>query len=331
MIFCLIFNVLSAQNEFKSSFDSFAINDRELGIVEFCTFNSSIDKEKPIFLYIHGSGNIPTFSFIKETGKYSWAGFQEVSKYKDDYHVIFVNKPGVPLFDTLQLDSVTSEFSYPKNREFIENFSLDWRVKAASLVIEKAIDLLPIDTSKIIVVGHSQGGQVAPKVAVVNKKVTHVAVLNCGSLSHFYDYILQERLEAFRGNHTFEQSQGNIDWYFESYKDIFSDPNNTSKTWKTETYLKWSSFNKETVLESMLKLDIPIYLVGSGKDLYNSAIMSTDYAMIEFLRLGKTNLTYKVYPNANHFLQREVMEGETLKKVYIADSVFENIINWTDK
>lgn len=48
---------------------------------------------------------------------------------------------------------------------------MDWRSESASKVIDYLVKVLQVDTSNIIVVGHSQGGQVAPKVAVLNSNV----------------------------------------------------------------------------------------------------------------------------------------------------------------
>lgn len=331
-IVCLfISTTLIGQSDFKEQFKLFSFKTKKLGVVEFCTFKSSINKKKPLMIFIHGSGNEPTFSYHEDVKKYSWKAFKEVEKYKDDFHVIFISKPGIPLFDSIKKDSITSETYYPLNKTFIENYNLDWRVKVASLIIRKAKKHLLIDTSKTLVIGHAQGGQVAAKLAVLSKKITHLAILNSNSLGHFYDYVLQERLQAFLGKHTFEQSQNNIDYYFSTFKDIYSNPLKTDKTWRNETYYRWSNFADDIPLENMLKLKIPIYVIASGKDLWNSTIMNTDYIQLEFLRKRKTNLTYKVYPNANHFLEDEKLENGVLKKHNLRPIVLKNIVEWMSK
>ncbi|MBL0144754.1 MAG: alpha/beta hydrolase [Chitinophagaceae bacterium] len=309
----------------------FSFKNAKYGKVEFCTFNSTVDKNKPLLIFIHGSGNEPTFSYAKDIKMYAWKGFTEVAKYKDKFHIIFVNKPGVPLFDTVQKDPVNFSTSYPISKEFTDNYSLEWRAETASLIIDKAIKLLPVNRSKIMVVGHSQGGQVAPKVAVLNKKVTHCVLLNSNSLNHLYDFVLQERLDAFKGEKTFEESQKNIDSLFANYKRIFDEPTSRTKYFDEETYYRWASFSDETPLENMLKLKIPIYVVAGGKDVYGSFIMNTDYVQIEFLRYGKTNLTYKVYPNANHFLQDEINENNKTKYIDLKPKIFADIVDWSSQ
>ena len=331
LCFMALSNFCFGQTDFKEQFKVFSINDKKLGKVEFCTFKSTIDQKKPLMIFIHGSGNEPTFAYQTDLKTYAWKGFLEIEKYKDKYHVISVSKPGIPLFDTVQKDPVNFSTSYPMNDEFIQRYSLEWRAAAASLIIDQAIKLLPVDKSKIVVIGHSQGGQVAPKVAVLNKKVSHVVLLNSNSLNHLYDFTLQERLAAFKGEQSFEQTQKNIDSLFADYKRIFAEPESRTKFWNEETYYRWASFSDETPLENMLKLKIPIYVIAGGKDLWSSFVMNTDYVEIEFLRHKKTNLTYKVYPNANHFLQDEITQNDKTTYIDLKPSIFKEIDEWTNK
>lgn len=320
-----------AQTDLKDQFQIYSIENKKLGKVEYCTFKSTIDQKKPLMIFIHGSGNEPTFAYQPDTKSYAWKGFTEIAAYKDSYHVICVSKPGIPLFDTIQKDPVNFSTTYPINDIYRQNYSLEWRAESASFIIDHAIKNLSVDKSKILVIGHSQGGQVAPKVAVLNKKVTHVVLLNSNSLNHLYDFVLQERLWAFTGEHTFEESQKNIDSLFAEYKKIFAEPESRSKTWNEDTYYRWASFSDETPLENMLKLKIPIYVIAGGKDFWGSFIMNTDYVEIEFLKQKKTNLQYKVYPNANHFLQDELEENGKTTFVDLKPEIFKIIDEWSDK
>lgn len=156
-------------------------------------------------------------------------------------------------------------------------------------------------------------------------------MLNCNTLNHLYDFVLQERLMSFNGEQDNSTTQQNIDSLYRDFESIFEEPNSRSQLWRDETYYRWASFSDETPLENMLKLKIPIYLVAGGKDIWNSFIMNTDYAQIEFLRYGKRNLTYKVYPNANHFLQDEIEVDGQITYVDIKPSIFRDIEIWTNE
>ena len=115
LILILLSSFTFGQTDFKEQFKIFTIENSELGKVEFCTFKSTIDKKKPLMIFIHGSGNEPTFCYQTDLKTYAWKGFLEIEKYKDKYHVISISKPGIPLFDTVQKDPVSFQTSYPIN------------------------------------------------------------------------------------------------------------------------------------------------------------------------------------------------------------------------
>jgi pimeloyl-ACP methyl ester carboxylesterase len=175
--------------------------------------------------------------------------------------------------------------------------------------------------------GFSEGAQVAASVAAINKKVTHVVCFGGNSLNHFYDFIIEARLKAQKGDISHDESQKIVDSLYNEYKQIYADPKSTTKGWYGETNLKWSSFCKTTPLESLLQLDIPILYIAGAKD-NNQTIIDTDYAYLEFLRMGKTNFTYKVYPNCDHFFrEEEIINGER-KSVNRIKEVHQFALDW---
>ncbi|WP_199121150.1 dienelactone hydrolase family protein [Pedobacter sp. ASV28] len=104
-------------------------------------------------------------------------------------------------------------------------------------------------------------------------------------------------------------------------------PNSTNKKWYGETYLKWSSFTRISPLENMLKLSIPILYVAGGRD-NNQNIINMDYAKLEFLRQGKKNLDYKVYPNCNHYFQEKGMVDGKEVNTDRSDEVNQFAFDW---
>ena len=188
---------------------------------------------------------------------------------------------------------------------------------------------LPIDTRQIIVMGYSEGSQVAPRVAVLNKKVTHVVCFVGNALNQLYNFILKTRLRALQKEITSEESQNLVDSLYREYASIYKNPKATDLSWYGATYLKWSSSSGITPLENMLQLNIPILYVAGGKD-NNQTVLSMDYAKLEFLRKGKTNLTYKVYPNSDHYFQEEVTKNGATKKVDRLDEVHQFALDWVN-
>lgn len=304
------------------------LSDSILGEVDYHVYKNKINEHKPLIVYLQGSTNFPLY-YVKPNGRYSSGITLNINEMSNDYHIILISKPNTPLVDSIEI-APSGRRQYPMKEGYSEKYSLDWRANSADLVINDALKTLNIDTSKLIVWGHSEGSQVAPAVAVRNKSVTHVVSMMGNSLNHLYDFILMQRLSALKGEQSNEEAQLAIDSLYIEFEKIYNDPTSTSKEWFGETYYKWSSFTLNSPIENMLKLDIPILYVAGGEDQHS--IMNMDYAKLEFLRKGKDNLTYKVYPNCDHFFL-ETKTDESGKKEWIdhLDEVNKFTLDWVNK
>jgi len=283
-----------------------------LGEVNYHLYKNSINEKKPLIIYLQGSTNFPLY-YVKPNGRYSSGITLNVGSMSNDYHVILISKPNTPFIDSLEI-APSGRIQYPWREGYSEKYSLDWRANSADKVINDALKKIKVDTSTIIVWGHSEGSQVAPAVALKNKNVTHVISMMGNSLNHLYDFILNERVSALKDEKSNEEAQRNIDSLYVEFEKIYEDPKSTTKEWFGESYYKWSSFTLNSPIDNMLKLDIPILYVAGGED--HHSILNMDYAKLEFLRKGKNNLTYKVYPNCDHFFM-ETKTDESGKKEWI--------------
>jgi pimeloyl-ACP methyl ester carboxylesterase len=302
-----------------------SINDGNLGKIEYHVYKNRINDQKPLIVYLHGSTNFPLY-WLNPNGRYSTSTTLNFNTISNDYHIILISKPNTPLVDSIRI-APSGRKQYPMKEGYRERYSLDWRANAADKVIEDALKKLNVDSTRVIIWGHSEGSQVAPAVAVKNEKVTHVISMMGNSLNHLYDFILNERVAAFNGEKSNIEAQATIDSLYAAFEKIYSDPGSTEKEWYGETYYKWSSFSLTSPLENMLKLDLPILYVAGGEDRHS--ILNMDYAKLEFLRKGKDNLTYKVYPNCDHYFM-ETKTDESGKKEWIdhLDEVNNDALEW---
>ena len=324
----LILNFVAFGQSFSDTlFEHYKLTDPKLKTFEIHVTKANAHFKKPLLIYIDGSGNFPIY-YKNKSGNYSTSIPLDIAKYAKDYHVVLISKPNIPFSDSLQYSPSGRKF-YPENDLYKELYSLDWRAETASKAINFLWKKLPIDKKKIIVMGYSEGSQVAPKVAVLNKKVTNVVCFVGNALNQLYDFIINTRLEADRNKISAVQSQKIVDSLYNEFAKIYANPTSTNQTWYGETYLKWSSFSNTTPLENMLKLTIPILYIAGGKD-NNQTILNMDYAKLEFLRKGKNNLTYKVYPNCNHYFQESFTtdDGKNIKTDKI-DEVHQFALEWT--
>jgi predicted esterase len=320
--------VAKGQANFLDQIELYKINDAKLKEIQFCVFKKDIHKKKPLLVFLGGSGLEPTFKFNNADKQVYYTGFYRFTKYQDKYHIAFINKAGIPLYDTVQ----NSNEHYKATQFAEENNTMDWRSESASKAIDYLVKVLQVDTSNIIVVGHSQGGLVAPKVALLNKKVKKVVMMSCNSLDHIYDRILLARQQALNNQMSYEEAQYVVDSLLNVQREIYKSPHSTKQTFWEEPYNKWYSYSKETPLENMIKLNLPILLIASGRDVDGSYIANTDYAALEFIRKGKQNLTYKVYPNYDHIYSETTRKfGEEIGLGFKANNVIDDVFKWLEQ
>ena len=330
MILALLWsNIAYGQHEeVTSDWRTITIDDENLGAVQYHIYRRNINKCKPLIIYLQGSRNFPLY-WLKPNGKYSTSTTLNFDTVSNDYHVITISKPNIPFVDSVKIAPSGRRY-YPISREYREKYSLDWRANSADKVINDVLKELCVDKSTIIVWGHSEGSQVAPAVAVRNDNVTHVVSMMGNSLNHLYDFILMERVSALKGDISNEEAQYNIDSLYTEYEKIYKDPTSVEDEWFGESYYKWSSFSLVSPIENILKLDIPILYVAGGDD-YHS-ILNMDYAKLEFLRKGKDNLTYKVFPTIDHyFLETRVNELGEKEWVDRLDEVNNFALEWVSE
>ena len=319
--------LVCGQNGTNELFQHYTLNRPKLKSFDIHVTKSDSKIKRPLLVYLDGSGNFPLY-YTTKSGRTNSSVPLNIRQYAKDYYVVVISKPGIPFKDSLRY-SGSGRGYYPGNDTFTQFYSLGWRAETASETIDYLVKKLPIDTRKVIVMGYSEGSQVAPRVAVLNKKVTHVVCLVGNALNQLYDFTLAARLKAEQKQISPTESQRIVDSLYTEYAKIYQSPRAVSQTWYGATYLKWSSFSRTTPLENMLKLSIPILYIAGGRD-NNQTIMSMDYAKLEFLRQGKPNLTYRVYPDCNHYFQEEKTVAGTTTKTDRIDEVHQFAVDWVN-
>lgn len=308
--------------------NKYCLKDNSLGDISFYVTKNGIKESKPLLILLDGSGHLPIYSYIKKddgsSDIFGTIPFR-YNKLSEKYHVVLISKPGTPFLDSLKVNSYKQFIEeYKPSMEYTKKLNLDWRVNSASKIIDFLSKKIKIKNNEIIVIGYSEGGQVVPKLALENKNINKIVNIVGGGLNQFYDFITAERLKVHKGIISADSAQNKIDSFNLKFKEIYKNPNATDKFWLGHTYNRWASFCKDIPLENMLKLDIPILLVSGGYD-ENSPITGIDYVELEFLRQGKENLTYKVYPNCDHWFNDQALETNRLTEM------LNDVIEWIEK
>ncbi|MDY3548954.1 alpha/beta fold hydrolase [Riemerella anatipestifer] len=224
------------------------------------TFYLSVTSHKedlPLIVYIQGSGMSSLFveqnkKITPTLGHMTW-----FSVGQEKYRILIVEKPGIKYLQT------------GESKSFDQNFSLEnWSnriVNAINYVTEHE----KINKQKILVVGHSEGGVVASRVANLMKdKISNVAILAGNGATQLYSlYRLADDGTFFNTKeHNMPTSEQRLSYLKEQWKNILSEPNNTEKKFWGFTYLRWSSFLKTSVMEELSDYNGRILLLQGTSD-----------------------------------------------------------------
>jgi len=312
---------------------AFHFKDSKLGDINYYVTENGIDQKKPLLFLISGCRGLPTMLVVETEGKSIQLGTvppDQISYFSDDYHVAFMGKAGTPFCDTLKADAINplkNLEDYQPSAEYIRKCGMEWEVQASSLVIDSLYNMLPLASNKVVAMGFSEGGHLVVNLANENKKITHMVSVVSGVLNQFYSSIINRRMDAAAGNITHAAAQAQIDSLFAVYKEIYSDPNSTEKWYYGHPYKRWGSYCNNIPLEKLVQLEIPILYLNGTAD-RNNPVLQSDYAMLEFLRLGKTNMTYHVIPGCDHWFYETVMENGKRKHVSHKEEAFKVMGNW---
>lgn len=311
----------------------FNIQDDKLGEIRFYVTENGIDKDKPILFVVSGCNGLPVMLVVQCGEKSLQLGTvppDQIKNFSNQFHVAFISKAGTPFCDTVNVEEINPMKNleeYQPSKEYIQNCGMEWEVNASTRVINKLRSMLPNNQKKIIAMGFSEGGRIVTRLVEENSRITNLVCVVSGGLNQFLSSIVNRRMDEAAGKLAHQDAQAEVDSLFDVYREIYSNPNSTEKWYYGHPYKRWGSFCMDIPLEHLVKMEIPILFVNGSID-RSSTILEADYIMLEFLRLGKTNFTYKVMPGVEHSLYEVVVEDGKEKVVSRRKEAFKMIADW---
>ncbi|WP_051435798.1 alpha/beta hydrolase [Tenacibaculum sp. 47A_GOM-205m] len=289
--------------------------------IRFLLHKKEKSTPKNLVFYLQGTSPIPqSFFGIKKTKK----GYNYMQYFPSDYELldenyafVIIGLPGVPLVEHTKKMNI---------KKYHTLNSLNYRVFLANEVINY-LTKNNSNLEKIIVYGHSEGAPVAAKLATVNNKITHLGFWGGNALPDFYDFILFESRNMQANKTSLKRSNDTIMKIISSFKNIASDSTNTIPSNKNEiseyTNKRWWSY-AEPPINNLIKLNIPIYVQAATND--ESVAIESNYLIpLEFIRLGKNNLTFNICIGCDHGFNKTIKN----KKIDKWSGIFLNFIQWT--
>lgn len=247
----------------------------------------------PLVVYVHGSGCQSHFArldgrIIPQNGHATLADV-----VRGRARLLIVEKPGARFLDMPERPGTAMRAS----DEFLREHTLDRWVEALSAAMKAARTLPAIDSSRTLVIGHSEGGLVACKVAANNAFVTEVASLAGGGPSQLFDLVELAR-EGALARDVSDDPQRRALHILGEYGEVLEDPTSTTKQFLGHPYRRWSTFGASSPMEQLARTDARIYIAQGGSD---RAVhpMSARMLYADLVARGK-KVTLDFVPDADH-------------------------------
>ena len=269
------------------------------------------DTKLPLVVCIQGSGSQSVFLEVDTpNGKRIVSGGVEavVSRnFKNRVRTLVVEKPGITFLEQPKRPGSSEEGSAEFNRQFtLKNWT-----EAICASVKAATQFDEIDSSKILVIGHSEGGQVACEVAAALPEVTHVAVMAGGGPTQLFDFIRMARDGTmFDPNATSEERVAAL---LDGWKKVLANPKAHDQFFWGHAHLRWRTFLKSSPIEAILRCKAKVFIAQGSQD-KNSLPAGAEAMYAELLARGRP-CEYRWIEGANHgFMTKDDKTGEGWKK-----------------
>ncbi|WP_196885497.1 hypothetical protein [Aureivirga sp. CE67] len=302
----------------NSSVQHFSL-EKQKDTIDFIVVDSILTKKKPVLLYLQGSLPRPLFINFKDYGNWFFGGGIsnfDLEKIQKEYHLVIISMPKTPVL--VEEENLNNQYSYVPNPEnknklseaYLKNDYLENYVNRANSVLKFLEKQDWVDSSKLVVVGHSQGTKVGTKLALKNNKITHLGLLSPNPFGREDQFIREYRKQAENGEISWKKADEEIKKIYE----ISQNPELKNRLSFTQNYLN-----------DWLELNIPIYIAYGTNDITSDLC---DIVPLFFYQKGKENLTLKRHLELDHsFMKFEnPKEPEQHMKEVIND-----FIDWTLK
>lgn len=278
--------------------------------------------EKPIFLFCQGSLPQP---LIKYNGDEIYGVFPfNPEILTDKFHLVIISKPYIPIIadlKTLHNNSLYLEADGNFPLEYSKRNLLDYYVNRNISVLKYLLKKNWVSSSMLVVAGHSEGSTVASKMALKNRKITHLIYASGNPMGRIMTMISQNRAnESFEDNVSLGEEE--IKYWEEVVKnkdDMDASQGDTNKA--------SFEFSNPPILY-LEKLKIPVLVTYGTKDW---SAPFNDFMRVDFIRKRKPNFTFQPYVGTEHNFFPLNKNDEPNYEIFNWDKVAEDWLNWINK
>jgi dipeptidyl aminopeptidase/acylaminoacyl peptidase len=249
------------------------------------------DGKLPVALFIQGSGSQ---SLFRRYEGMVVGGYQDLllDVGGGRIRVLAVEKPGVQFLDFPARPGEAREGS----QEFLTEHTLERWAEANVAALRAAWALAGIDRERTLVLGHSEGGLVAARVAAELPDVTHVASLSRGGPTQLFDLVLS-RSRPRSGDSPGDAGR-RVQALYREWDQIRADPDSVGRFWLGHPYRRWSSFLRASLTEELLRTRASIYVAHGTHD--GSTPVTSHDALVAELRARGRDVVAERIEGADH-------------------------------
>lgn len=249
--------------------------------IDFLKLNPSVQFRRPVLIFLQGSLPIPLVIEGEREVKFKTSFPFDISKYTRHYHVINISMPKLPLEVSGEEIKTNGVMKSPPRAYNRENFLQNYR-KRGLAVLDFLKEQNWVDTSQVMVFGHSQGSYVATELARHSDMITHLGLSGFNPFGRIEGQIRDLRIKEHAGLLMAKEAQNKINelyerWqYIVAHKDVDDQP-------RGDTPKATFSFSKD-FLPDLLAIDQPMFIIYGSQD---RGALGCDYLPVIFEREGK--------------------------------------------
>ena len=285
------------------------------------TLPDNITEPVPAVVLVHGSGSS---NMDEKVGKIT--PFKDLAEglAKQGVACVRYNKRSFSYGFKMVMDK--------KNIVTVKEETIDDAIMAANLLKNDS----RIDTSKVFILGHSMGGMLAPRIDAEGGNFRGL-ILMAGSplpMEKIMLIQLEEQLAEMKGltKKIISKQLDKFTALFEGLYELTDEAAKATKIGNGVTLYYFKEMGQPSVEDYLNKTDKPMLIMQGEKDFQVRA--DRDYAAYQKILVGRSNVTFKLYPGLSHaFVPATYEDISMAKKEYsiekhIGDDVISDIANW---